>query len=47
MLTTEKNFLQPKSVKEAIDAAYDHIENFKYVAGGTDVFVNKSCNDIT
>jgi len=41
MLTTEKNFLQPKSVKEAIDAAYDHIENFKYVAGGTDVFVNK------
>jgi len=41
MLTTDKIFLQPKSVKEAIDAAYDHIENFKYVAGGTDVFVNK------
>ena len=41
MLTTEKIFIQPKTVEDALEAAYNHIENFKYVAGGTDVFVNK------
>ncbi len=41
MLTKEKIYLQVKTVNEALDAAYDHIEDFRYVAGGTDVFANK------
>src|SRR3972149_8756403 len=41
MLTTEKIYIQPKTVREALDAAYEHIDDFKYAAGGTDVYVNK------
>ena len=41
MLTIEKIYLQPKSVKDALKAASSHIENFKFVAGGTDILVNK------
>ena len=39
MLTTEKIYLQPKTVNDALKAAYENIEEFKYLAGGTDVFV--------
>ncbi len=41
MLTTEKIYVQPKTVKEALDAAHEHIDDFKYAAGGTDVYVNR------
>ena len=41
MLTTEKIYLQPKTVNDALMAAYDHIGEFRYIAGGTDVLVNK------
>jgi len=41
MLTSEKKYIQPETVKDALKAAYDHIKDFRYVAGGTDVFVNK------
>jgi len=41
MLTAENIYIRPESVNDALEAAYDHIGNFKYVAGGTDVFVNK------
>ena len=41
MLTAEKIHIQPATVQQAIDAAYENIEDFTYVAGGTDVFVNK------
>ena len=48
MLTTEKIYIQPKTVKDALEAAYNHIEDFKFVAGGTDVLVNKfQGNDIS
>lgn len=41
MLTPEKKYLQPKTIEDAIKGAYEHIAEFKYIAGGTDVFVNK------
>ncbi len=41
MFTTEKIHLQPETINEALKTAYEHTEDFKYVAGGTDVFVNK------
>jgi 4-hydroxybenzoyl-CoA reductase subunit beta len=48
MITTENIYIQPKTVKDALEAAYEHIEDFKFVAGGTDVLVNKfQGNDIS
>jgi 4-hydroxybenzoyl-CoA reductase subunit beta len=41
MLTKEKIYLQPKTVNEAVDAGYEYFDDFKYVAGGTDIFANK------
>ena len=41
MLTKEKIYLQPETVNEAVNAAYEYLDDFKYVAGGTDIFVNK------
>lgn len=41
MLTTEKIFLQPKTIEEALQAAHDYNGEFRFIAGGTDVFVNK------
>jgi len=41
MITKEKIYIQPKTVNEAIENAYKHIYDFKYAAGGTDIFVNK------
>jgi 4-hydroxybenzoyl-CoA reductase subunit beta len=37
----EKIYIKPSTVKEAINAAHEQCEDFCYVAGGTDVFVNK------
>lgn len=36
-----KKYLQPNSLTEAVNCAYDNIEDFRYIAGGTDVLVNK------
>jgi 4-hydroxybenzoyl-CoA reductase subunit beta len=41
LITKEKIYLQPKTVKEAIEASHEHIDDFQYVAGGTDVFANR------
>ena len=41
MLITEKIYIKPETVSDALTAALDHIEHFMYIAGGTDVFVNK------
>jgi len=40
MIPAEKIYLQPKTIREALDYASQHIGNFKYIAGGTDVIVN-------
>jgi 4-hydroxybenzoyl-CoA reductase subunit beta len=48
MITKEKIYLQPKTVNEALAAANKHTDEFRYAAGGTDVFVNKfQGNDIS
>lgn len=41
MIIKEKIYLQPKTVNEALEAAHKHQDDFQYVAGGTDIFVNK------
>lgn len=41
MITTEKIYYQPKSLQEAIEIAVNNIGRFKYIAGGTDLLVNK------
>jgi len=40
-MIAEKIYLKPKSVDEAIKIAIQHIDSFRYLAGGTDVIVNK------
>ena len=40
-MTAEKIYIKPTSVDEAISMAYAHQGDFCYVAGGTDVLVNK------
>ena len=40
-MIAEKFYLKPKSVEEAIKMAIQHIDSFRYLAGGTDVIVNK------
>src|ERR1035437_8920832 len=40
-MIAEKIYLKPKSVDEAIKIAIHHIASFRYLAGGTDVVVNK------
>ncbi len=40
-MITEKFYLKPKSVDEAVKSATQHIDSFRYLAGGTDVIVNK------
>ena len=40
MIPAEKIYLQPKTIREALDYASQHTGNFKYIAGGTDVIVN-------
>ncbi len=40
-MIAEKFYLKPKSVGEALKTAVQHISSFRYLAGGTDVVVNK------
>lgn len=40
-MITEKTYLIPTSVSEAIEMAKANMGSFKYIAGGTDVMVNK------
>ena len=37
----EKKYLKPGTLEEAIDLAYRNVNEFRYLAGGTDVLVNK------
>ncbi|MCC6721971.1 MAG: FAD binding domain-containing protein [Bacteroidia bacterium] len=41
MLVSEKKYIIPKSISEAINIALEHKDCFKYIAGGTDAIVNK------
>ena len=41
MITNEKKYLKPTSAKEAVGLAKENEKNFRYLAGGTDVIVNK------
>lgn len=41
MIVAEKIYLKPTTVDEAIRSANQHEESFRYIAGGTDVIVNK------
>ena len=41
MIKTEKLYLIPKSIEEAIMLAGKHSQSFRYIAGGTDAIVNK------
>ncbi len=41
MNASEKIFLKPKTLREALEFASGNINNFKYIAGGTDLLVNK------
>lgn len=48
MITTKKIYLQPKTVEEALEYASQYENCFKYIAGGTDVLVNRfQGNDIS
>ncbi len=40
-MVTERTYLIPTSVREAIDMAKTNMGSFKYLAGGTDVMVNR------
>jgi len=40
-MTTEKIYVKPKTIGEAARIASEHADDFCYVAGGTDVLVNK------
>jgi len=40
-MIAEKLFLKVKSVEAAVEAAHHHKDSFRYLAGGTDVIVNK------
>lgn len=41
MITVGRKYLIPASVEQAIDMAIGHRGNFKFLAGGTDVMVNR------
>lgn len=40
MITAERLFLKPRTAAEALAMACDHAEDFRFLAGGTDVLVN-------
>lgn len=40
-MKTENTYLTPLTINEAIEMAKNNIESFKYLAGGTDVMVNR------
>lgn len=37
----EKQYLKPATLKEAVQLAFENESNFRFIAGGTDVIVNK------
>ena len=41
MITTEKKYIKAASVDEALQLAAEHNDSFRFLAGGTDVIVNK------
>ncbi len=40
-MISEQIYLKPKTLQEALQAAYEHQNKFSFIAGGTDVLVNK------
>lgn len=40
-MTTEQLYLKPESLEQAAMYANEHIQDFRFIAGGTDVIVNK------
>lgn len=40
-MIAEKIYIKPGTIAEAIEAAYKHKDDFCYLAGGTDILVNK------
>src|SRR5689334_11717734 len=40
-MVAEKLFLKVESLDEAVEAAHQYKDSFRYIAGGTDVIVNK------
>lgn len=40
-MTTEKTYFRPRSLEEAVQLAAAHQHDFRFLAGGTDVLVNK------
>ncbi len=40
-MTTEKTYFRPRSIEEAVRLAAEHEDDFRYLAGGTDMMVNK------
>ena len=40
-MTIEKTYFRPRSIEEAVQLAAEYKDNFRFLAGGTDVFVNK------
>jgi len=40
-MTTEKKYLKPYTIEEALEFAKKHKHSFCFIAGGTDVIVNK------
>ena len=40
-MIAEKTYLKPTTVEEAIQLAHEHENSFRFLAGGTDVIVNK------
>ncbi len=41
MITATKNYLKPHSISDAVQWAADNAPDFAFLAGGTDLFVNK------
>ena len=40
-MVDEKKYIKAKSLENALELAFEHKQDFKFIAGGTDVLVNK------
>ena len=40
-MIAEKKYLQPKTISEALEMAKGFATDFRFLAGGTDILVNK------
>ena len=40
-MIVEELYIKPKSIEEALKSAKQNVQNFKFIAGGTDVVVNQ------